>query len=393
MDLSTMSQKVEKFEYRSLSELRQDVELIIENCNTYNEPDSEVASLGKKLKDQASKILKKAAQSLDGLGIDYRTGQASGQEEVSIPFSPDSIIDPPKMPYYETLKYVNAELNSLEKIQNASYRTKKQKILQKEKNTFEKKRADMINKIRNFGSDSEEVSTEDLIEKFKAKKGLTVENNIAKIKEDGENDSKLKREVKLPNELFTEAISPIIAAHVSRREKDAALMKENGGLDFSQQAVHDVKSVLEPETTDLSLAYCVWLANKRPAIIHRNETTGEPCEPECVPKMNGHFNGNGVSHKNGMNGHDISVDKDNEYSHRNNGIHNGLNGYSDDKIFVKYMTAGSNWFEYDSSKVLAIVGMHPATDKKILEESGDKVRDEYKHAIKYLVENDLFVPF
>merc|ERR1712066_993652 len=86
----------------------------------------------------------------------------------------------------------------------------------------------------------------------------------------------------------------------------------------------------ENSSFDLSDAHCVWLANKRPAVVYRDRFSGEFSEPVKMPKMNGHVNGN----------------------HKVNGFkQNGNNGHhSIDRIFVKYMNDG-DWFEYDSSKV------------------------------------------
>ena len=107
MDLSLMAEKVERFEYMNLDEVKSDFEQIFINCFTYNTEDSYVSELGHELKKAGDKILEEVAERIDAVGIDYRdgsmndvAGEGTGDDDCPLVF-------------YETLKFLEEKLGSM----------------------------------------------------------------------------------------------------------------------------------------------------------------------------------------------------------------------------------------------------------------------------------------
>ncbi|BES98674.1 Bromodomain and Hypothetical proteinD finger-containing protein [Nesidiocoris tenuis] len=69
MDLSTMREKVDKFEYETLAEFRSDFTLMIDNCLAYNSKETAFYRAAIKMRDQCGPLFKQAEKDLEMLGI------------------------------------------------------------------------------------------------------------------------------------------------------------------------------------------------------------------------------------------------------------------------------------------------------------------------------------
>ena len=60
MDFSTMSKKLENFEYLSLESMEADFTQMVDNCLSYNERDTIFFRLGVKMRDQGGSLIRQA---------------------------------------------------------------------------------------------------------------------------------------------------------------------------------------------------------------------------------------------------------------------------------------------------------------------------------------------
>lgn len=74
MDFSTIAAKVEKCEYESFEALEEDFDLMIENCMTYNEPETVYHKAAKKLKDICAPIFRDAKAMIQTIGFNEKAG-------------------------------------------------------------------------------------------------------------------------------------------------------------------------------------------------------------------------------------------------------------------------------------------------------------------------------
>ncbi|XP_046682455.1 peregrin isoform X3 [Homalodisca vitripennis] len=74
MDLSTMRQKVDDFEYSCLEEFQADFHLMIDNCLAYNSKDTVFYRAALKMRDQGGMLLRQAAKDLEVMGLEGGSG-------------------------------------------------------------------------------------------------------------------------------------------------------------------------------------------------------------------------------------------------------------------------------------------------------------------------------
>jgi bromodomain and PHD finger-containing protein 1 len=74
MDLSTMKNKIDNFQYRSLDNFEDDFNLMVSNCLAYNSKDTIFYRAGLRIRDQGGNIIKSAKADADLAGLDEETG-------------------------------------------------------------------------------------------------------------------------------------------------------------------------------------------------------------------------------------------------------------------------------------------------------------------------------
>ena len=74
MDMRTMSEKLDRFEYSTLEDLESDFELMVENCLSYNERDTIFFRAGVKMRDLGGTIIRQARRMIESIGFDPKTG-------------------------------------------------------------------------------------------------------------------------------------------------------------------------------------------------------------------------------------------------------------------------------------------------------------------------------
>ena len=68
MDFSTMSKKLENFEYLSLESMEADFTQMVDNCLSYNERDTIFFRLGVKMRDQGGSLIRQARRQAEVSG-------------------------------------------------------------------------------------------------------------------------------------------------------------------------------------------------------------------------------------------------------------------------------------------------------------------------------------
>ena len=71
MDFSTMSKKLENFEYLSLESMEADFTQMVDNCLSYNERDTIFFRLGVKMRDQGGSLIRQARRQAEVSGPTY----------------------------------------------------------------------------------------------------------------------------------------------------------------------------------------------------------------------------------------------------------------------------------------------------------------------------------
>ncbi|XP_037785005.1 bromodomain and PHD finger-containing protein 3-like isoform X5 [Penaeus monodon] len=74
MDLSTMRQKAETHQYRTIDQFASDFELMIDNCLTYNAKETIFYRTAVKLRDQGGAIIRQLRRNVENIGFDMETG-------------------------------------------------------------------------------------------------------------------------------------------------------------------------------------------------------------------------------------------------------------------------------------------------------------------------------
>lgn len=74
MDLSTMRQKLENYEYQTLDDFQRDFILMISNCLAYNAKETVFYRAGVKLRDQGGALIRAARRDMEFTGFDPETG-------------------------------------------------------------------------------------------------------------------------------------------------------------------------------------------------------------------------------------------------------------------------------------------------------------------------------
>ncbi|XP_024083809.1 peregrin [Cimex lectularius] len=193
MDLSTMRNKIEAFEYSSLQEFQADFHLMINNCLAYNSKDTIFYRAALKMLDQGGALLKQAQQDLDLLGLN--TGCLSPS-------------------YSDVLQDDNSSKDcDFENKKNDSLHTSdidtKLVNLTKEQNTMAKK--DLLKKL----NDLLELTKNIKPGQARKKRIKLIKTLLAKVKRTKKPNEGKDKEKKGKEDLFT----PEITTHLERRSR------------------------------------------------------------------------------------------------------------------------------------------------------------------------------
>ena len=74
MDFATMRKRLEAQGYRTLRELEEDFDLIVDNCMKYNAKDTVFYRAAVRLRDQGGVVLRQARRQADSVGFDEASG-------------------------------------------------------------------------------------------------------------------------------------------------------------------------------------------------------------------------------------------------------------------------------------------------------------------------------
>ena len=88
MDFTTMSGKLESFQYSNIDYLEADFNVMVENCLSYNERDTIFFRAGVQMRDKGGAIIRQAKREIESIGFDpdsglHTTERLTPKEEVS----------------------------------------------------------------------------------------------------------------------------------------------------------------------------------------------------------------------------------------------------------------------------------------------------------------------
>ncbi|XP_074533670.1 bromodomain-containing protein 1-like isoform X1 [Halichoeres trimaculatus] len=140
MDFSTMRQRIDAHDYRSLDEFEGDFNLIIANCLSYNAKDNFFHKAGQRMLDHGGVILRRARREADRIGFDFPSGihlPEAPKLEPQPPFTwedVDRILSPSyrqKTPLEDQLKELLEKLDLSTAMKHSPSRSKRLKLLKK----------------------------------------------------------------------------------------------------------------------------------------------------------------------------------------------------------------------------------------------------------------------
>ena len=90
MDFATMRKRLEAQGYRTLGELEEDFDLIVDNCMKYNAKDTVFYRAAVRLRDQGGVVLRQARRQADGVGFEQASGMHLPERPPAAPRRPFS---------------------------------------------------------------------------------------------------------------------------------------------------------------------------------------------------------------------------------------------------------------------------------------------------------------
>ncbi|XP_034542036.1 bromodomain-containing protein 1-like isoform X3 [Notolabrus celidotus] len=140
MDFSTMRQRIDAHEYRSLEDFEGDFNLMISNCMSYNAKDTFFYKAAQRMLDHGGVILRRASREADRIGFDFPSGlhlPEAPKPEPPPRFSwedVDRILSPSyrqKTPLEDQLKELLEKLDLSTAMKHSPSRSKRLKLLKK----------------------------------------------------------------------------------------------------------------------------------------------------------------------------------------------------------------------------------------------------------------------
>jgi poly(3-hydroxyalkanoate) synthetase len=92
MDLSTMKEKVNSFEYLNIDDMQKDFDLMIRNCLMYNGKDTIYYKAGLRLRELGGVVFRQARRLINSIGFDKVTGLHLENRVSELPVLEDSQI-------------------------------------------------------------------------------------------------------------------------------------------------------------------------------------------------------------------------------------------------------------------------------------------------------------
>ena len=90
MDFATMRKRLEAQGYRTLRELEEDFDLIVDNCMKYNAKDTVFYRAAVRLRDQGGVVLRQARRQADSVGFEEASGMHLPERPAAAPRRPFS---------------------------------------------------------------------------------------------------------------------------------------------------------------------------------------------------------------------------------------------------------------------------------------------------------------
>uniref|UniRef100_A0A4X1URT3 Bromodomain containing 1 n=1 Tax=Sus scrofa TaxID=9823 RepID=A0A4X1URT3_PIG len=141
MDFATMRKRLEAQGYRTLRELEEDFDLIVDNCMKYNAKDTVFYRAAVRLRDQGGVVLRQARRQADSVGFEEASGMHLPERPAAAPRRPfswedvDRLLNPANrahMVLEEQLRELLDKLDLTCSMKSSGSRSKRAKLLKKE---------------------------------------------------------------------------------------------------------------------------------------------------------------------------------------------------------------------------------------------------------------------
>ncbi|XP_062855199.1 bromodomain and PHD finger-containing protein 3 isoform X2 [Trichomycterus rosablanca] len=179
MDFLTMRSKLEKHQYRTLSDLEADFNLMISNCMLYNAKDTVFYKAAVRLKELGAAILRQAHRQAHNTGLDPHTGMHLSEPPHKNDYyrnaleDVDTLLDPENrvhMSVEDQLKELLEKLDVVTTMRTSGARTRRIRLLRKEINNIRYRRNSHLS-----NGDTKEDEQED--DEDEEDKDMDTENN------------------------------------------------------------------------------------------------------------------------------------------------------------------------------------------------------------------------
>lgn len=192
MDFSNMRSKLDKHEYRSVSDLEADFNLMVSNCLLYNSKDTVFHRAALRLRDLGGAVLRHAQRQAANTGLDLDTGMHLPESPQKRDFynctweDVDSILDPENrlhMSVEEQLKELLDKLDFVSSMRCSGARTRRIRLLRREINHIRYRQGQHRNSLHNghLKVDTDEDDEEDEDKASRAENGLSSEKEDLKF--------------------------------------------------------------------------------------------------------------------------------------------------------------------------------------------------------------------
>ncbi|OWK03939.1 hypothetical protein Celaphus_00013646 [Cervus elaphus hippelaphus] len=141
MDFATMRKRLEAQGYRTLRELEEDFDLIVDNCMKYNAKDTVFYRAAVRLRDQGGVVLRQARRQADSVGFDEASGMHLPERPPPAPRRPfswdevDRLLNPANRAHMVLEEQLRELLDMLDltcAMKSSGSRSKRAKLLKKE---------------------------------------------------------------------------------------------------------------------------------------------------------------------------------------------------------------------------------------------------------------------
>ncbi|XP_057597641.1 bromodomain-containing protein 1 isoform X3 [Hippopotamus amphibius kiboko] len=141
MDFATMRKRLEAQGYRTLRELEEDFDLIVDNCMKYNAKDTVFYRAAVRLRDQGGVVLRQARRQVDSVGFEEASGMHLPERPPAAPRRPfswedvDRLLDPANRAHMVLEEQLRELLDTLDltcAMKSSGSRSKRAKLLKRE---------------------------------------------------------------------------------------------------------------------------------------------------------------------------------------------------------------------------------------------------------------------